>query len=119
LVFQAIVPVFGDQPANGKEAELKGYGLSLSLNDITEDKLFAMIEKVLTDPKYTQRAQKHGTLLMDDLTHPLDRAVWWIEYALRYPGVEHYRFSFFFFFSTLHSVLSPFNHRRSFSALVQ
>ena len=83
--------MFADQPANAKEAELKGYGIGVPLETITEEKLYEAIHKVLTDPKYSLRAQKHGTLLMDDITNPLDRAIWWLEYALRHPGVEHLR----------------------------
>ncbi len=41
--FQVIVPVFGDQPANGQEAEIKGYGLSVSLIDLKADDLYNAI----------------------------------------------------------------------------
>jgi glucuronosyltransferase len=93
VYLQVIVPVFADQPANAKEAEIKGFGLSLPLMDITTEKLYYIIQKVLTNPRYSQRAKEHGSLLMDDITNPLDRAVWWIEYALRHPGVEHLRWA--------------------------
>jgi len=43
------------------------------------------------DPKYSRRAKEHGSLLMDDITKPLDRAIWWLEYAMRYPGMKHLR----------------------------
>ena len=42
-IFQVIVPVFGDQPANGKEAEIKGYGLSVALHDLKNDDLYKAI----------------------------------------------------------------------------
>ena len=38
-----IVPVFGDQPANGQEAEVKGYGVSVSLENLKADTLYAAI----------------------------------------------------------------------------
>ena len=78
--------MFGDQPANGLEAERRGYGVSIPLPDLTSEKLFEAVTKILTDPKYTSKAQEHGQLVMDELTTPLERAIWWIEYAIRYPG---------------------------------
>jgi len=83
-----IIPVFADQPANAKEAELRGYGVGVPLNEATPEKLHEAIQKVLTDPKYSSNAKEYGSLLLDDITKPLDRAVWWIEYALRHPGVR-------------------------------
>ena len=60
---------------------------------MTTENLFDIIQTVLTDPKYKRRAMEHGSLLLDDITNPLDRAIWWIEYALRHPGMEHLRFA--------------------------
>ena len=78
--------MFGDQPANGKEAEIKGYGVSIPLPNIKADDLYNAIRQVLDNPKYAKRAEEHGHLLMDDINKPLDRAIWWLEYALRHPG---------------------------------
>ena len=86
---QVVIPVFGDQPANGLEAERRGYGISIPLPDLTSENLFEAVSKILTDPKYTLKAQEHGQLVMDELTTPLERAIWWIEYAIRYPGMHY------------------------------
>ena len=42
------------------------------------------LEKVLHDPKYTKAAQSFGTILNDQMTRPLERAVWWIEHIMRH-----------------------------------
>jgi hypothetical protein len=58
---------------------------------LTSEKLLTAVNKVLSDPIYTQKAQESGQILMDQQTMPLDRAVWWMEYAMRYPGMKHMR----------------------------
>lgn len=30
-------------------------------------------------------------MVMDQINTPLERAVWWLEYAMRYPGMKHMR----------------------------
>jgi UDP:flavonoid glycosyltransferase YjiC (YdhE family) len=42
-----IIPVFGDQPANAKESEIKGYGIHVPFQNITEESLFNAVESVL------------------------------------------------------------------------
>ena len=47
---------------------------------------------VIDDPSYTAAARELGHLLTDQETKPLDRAVWWIEHAVRHPNLaDHYR----------------------------
>ena len=84
-----VIPIFGDQLTNAVEAERQGYGIAIPLPELTSEKLSNAINNILYDPKFSQRAIEHGTLVMDEMTKPLDRAVWWIEYALRYPGLKH------------------------------
>ncbi len=90
-LFQVVIPVFGDQPGNAIEAERRGYGISIPIQELTTDKLLEAVNKVLHDPTYTNRAQEHGTLVLDEIVKPLDKAVWWMEYAMRYPGLKHMR----------------------------
>ena len=89
LYLSVVIPIFGDQPSNAMEAVRRGYGIQIPFPELTSEKLSGAINTILTEPKYTQRAIEHGTLVMDEITKPLDRAVWWIEYALRYPGLKH------------------------------
>ena len=79
------IPVFGDQPINAKEAERLGFGISHSYLELDEKKLFEDLDKVLHDPSYLENAQKYGAILNDQITRPLDRAIWWIEHIIRHP----------------------------------
>ena len=46
----------------------------------------------MDDPSYTAAATELGSLLTDQDIKPLDRAIWWIEHAVRHPNLaEHYR----------------------------
>ena len=91
LSLQIVIPVFGDQPSNGLEAQSRGYGISIPLPELTTEKLQESVDRVLSDPTFSQKAQEHGAMVMDQINTPLERAVWWLEYAMRYPGMKHMR----------------------------
>ena len=84
--FQIGIPVLGDQPGNSLEAEKKGYGINIPIYELTEEKLSTAIQEMLANDSFAKRAKEHGTLVMDQITQPIDRAVWWIEYAMRHKG---------------------------------
>ena len=46
---------------------------------------FQDLDSVLHDSKYTENAIKYGSVLNDQITRPLDRAIWWIEHIMRHP----------------------------------
>merc|ERR1711953_178814 len=79
------IPVSGDQPINGREVERLGFGKSISFSELKEEELINALDQVLHNPKFTQAAQNVGSLLNDQITRPLDRAVWWIEHIIRHP----------------------------------
>jgi hypothetical protein len=81
------ISVAVDQHLNSYEAERLGFGIAQPLQTLDEDELYNALYKVLHDPMYTENAQKMGSLLNDQINRPLDRAVWWIEYIMRHPGM--------------------------------
>ena len=52
---------------------------------MTEDTLEQALLEVLTNPQYQTAVDQLSDLIMDQPQHPLDRAVWWLEYLLRHP----------------------------------
>ena len=80
------IPVFGDQPSNAFEAEQKGYGKIIPLAEMNSEKLLEAINEILNNSSYELQAKKYGELVMDQMELPLERAIWWIEHVLRYPG---------------------------------
>ena len=46
------IPLFGDQPDNGKLVESKGLGLCLDFHQLTADQLHSAIEHVIKEPRY-------------------------------------------------------------------
>ena len=82
-----VIPVFGDQPLNAKEVKILGVGLYASYIGLKEKELINAIDEVLHDPKYTEAAKALGSGMNDQITRPLDRAVWWIEHVIRHPNM--------------------------------
>ena len=79
------IPINGDQGVNIKEVVNKKVGLQVNWHEMTEDNLLAAITEVLEDPEYQRSVSRLSELIMDQPQHPLERAVWWLEYLLRHP----------------------------------
>ena len=54
---------------------------------LSEKILSEAIDAVLSDPKYSNRAREYGSLVADQIEHPLKRATWWLEHIMRHPHV--------------------------------
>nr|AHX56942.1 UDP-glycosyltransferase 211A1 [Strigamia maritima] len=84
------VPLFGDQPSNVARVEELEIGAKLAFNDISSDTLLAAVNKVLSK-SYKENMKKYSAVFRDHLQHPLQRAVFWIEYVARHEGAKHLR----------------------------
>ena len=47
--------------------------------------LVQALDQVLHNPKYAEAAKSVGSLMNDQITRPLDRAIWWMEHVMRHP----------------------------------
>ena len=86
-IFQVAVPVSGDQPANADFLKRAGVGETILFQRLSEDKLYEAVQKVLTNPSYKAKVSDLGSLLVDQINKPLDRAVWWIEHLIKHPSL--------------------------------
>merc|ERR1719220_1243539 len=56
---------------------------------MTEQKFDEALNEVLSNPEYQRSVDQLNNLILDQPMHPLDRAVWWLEYLLRHPHNTH------------------------------
>ncbi|XP_012265947.2 UDP-glycosyltransferase UGT5-like [Athalia rosae] len=82
-------PLFGDQMRNIMLAERRGYAIYLDFQTMTENQIYEAVMKVANDPKYKENVKKVSAYWRDDLNHPLDQAVHWVEYVLKHDGAKH------------------------------
>eukprot|EP00088_Acartia_fossae_P000321 TRINITY_DN10124_c0_g1_i3.p1 TRINITY_DN10124_c0_g1~~TRINITY_DN10124_c0_g1_i3.p1 ORF type:complete len:524 (-),score=91.72 TRINITY_DN10124_c0_g1_i3:413-1984(-) len=79
------IPIMGDQMNNLAEALTHHLGVVLPWVEVTEEKFLQNIKTVLDDSSYQESVASLQNLILDAPMHPLDHAVWWLEYLLRHP----------------------------------
>ncbi|XP_030374416.1 UDP-glucuronosyltransferase 2B15 [Scaptodrosophila lebanonensis] len=85
------LPHYFDQFRNIDHLTRHGLGISLDLNTLTGPVLTAAIEQVISDPQYQRSASAYSHRFRDQPMQPMQVAVYWTEYVLRYKGASHMR----------------------------
>ncbi|XP_076057693.1 UDP-glycosyltransferase UGT5-like [Oratosquilla oratoria] len=85
------LPIFADQPKNGDKIRINGYGITLIWEELTVDLIVDSIRALIEQPKYAREMAGVSRVLRDQMESPLDRAVWWTEYAVRHKGADALR----------------------------
>ncbi|XP_064112825.1 UDP-glycosyltransferase UGT5-like isoform X5 [Macrobrachium nipponense] len=80
------LPLFGDQPINGARVIANGWGLSLNYEDLSVELIISSLEEVTNNATYVENVVKTSRLYKDQLTSPVERAVFWTEYVIRHRG---------------------------------
>lgn len=83
------IPIYGDQFANAKQTVTDGWAVQLNFDSVTEVEFQNAIHEMLTNQTYTENVQRISRLYRDRPQSPLDTAVYWIEYVIRYRGARH------------------------------
>ncbi|XP_055320800.1 UDP-glucosyltransferase 2-like [Sitodiplosis mosellana] len=83
------IPFFGDQQRNALKSVASGNALMLKFSDLTAESLSTALEEMLTNKVYKNRAKEIARLFNDNLVHPMDEAIFWIEYVMRSKGAKH------------------------------
>lgn len=84
-----MIPFGGDQFRNAQRVESAGYGKYLSFNEITHQSMFDAVDELLTDKKYSNRAKEIAAVFGDNIVHPMDEFIWWIEHVIKFRGAKH------------------------------
>ena len=85
------IPLFSNHHLNINMAINGGYGLGLSLQQLSSSKIKLLIAELLTKPQYRLKIKQPSALLRDQPLKPKELAIYWIEYVLRHKGAIHLR----------------------------
>lgn len=83
------MPFYGDQYRNAKLAESRGVAQQILFTDITERSLKSKIVEMTSNKNYLARAKELAKKLNDNPAKPMDEAMYWIEYVIKYKGAKH------------------------------
>ncbi|CAL4094090.1 unnamed protein product [Meganyctiphanes norvegica] len=87
------VPISFDQHRNAARLARKGYGLFLNWDEMTVELIVENINILIKDNTYRERLQAMSHALQDQKESPKERAMWWIEYAIRHKGAPHMHYA--------------------------
>lgn len=85
------LPVHADQPKNAARLQNVGIGLTLTWDEVSEEKIVAYVKKLITETRYQTKISEMSALFRDQPETALERVVYWTEYVVRYRGATHLR----------------------------
>jgi len=85
------IPFFGDQFMNMARAEQMGCGITVKYAQLTASLFRSAIERITSDPSFTERVKVISSQYRDQKETPLERAVYWVEHVTRHKGAKYLR----------------------------
>ncbi|XP_055604627.1 UDP-glucosyltransferase 2-like [Uranotaenia lowii] len=83
------IPLFTDQFRNINYCESAGIAKRLSVPDLTNSTKFVeTMRETLEVPSYLNKMKRLSRMFRDQPEHPMDRAVWWVEWVIRNPDAK-------------------------------
>ncbi|XP_023025419.2 UDP-glucosyltransferase 2 [Leptinotarsa decemlineata] len=83
------LPAYWDQNKNIEGAVRSGIAVKMDVQDLTEHTFRIALEEILNNKKYSRNAKFQSQIMHDRPMKPLDEAVFWLEYVIRYAGAPH------------------------------
>lgn len=84
-----LIPFFGDQFRNAFRVETAGYGKFMSIHDLTKESFSNTINELVSNESYMTKAKETSAIFKDNLVHPMDEAIFWIEHVCKFKGAKH------------------------------
>lgn len=83
------VPIYADQYNNLLQAQYLGCGKILEYHDINEKNFGKILNEVLGNQSYAEKAKALSVRFKDRPLSALDTAMFWIEYVIRNNGADY------------------------------
>lgn len=83
------MPLFADQESNAASVANEGWGKVLNFYELTEELLEESLHEMLSTFNYAKRVKHLSSIYRDRPMRPVETALYWIEYVLRYDGAKH------------------------------
>lgn len=85
------IPLLFDQPENILRLEARGAAKMVDVNEITRQNFLETLQELLNNPSYRNNMKRLSALHRDTPMHPLETALFWIEFVMRHGGAAHLR----------------------------
>ncbi|XP_053687356.1 UDP-glucosyltransferase 2-like [Sabethes cyaneus] len=83
------MPFFMDQHRTCQQSVAAGVAEVLDFQSLSVEKIRNTVLKVLQIPKYRENMKRRSRFFRDQPEKPLNRALWWMEYVIRNPDMNH------------------------------
>ncbi|CAH1398447.1 unnamed protein product [Nezara viridula] len=83
------IPVFADQKYDSRFAEQAGLGITIFLDELTNDRIINSVLTIIQDPSYKENALIRSKVVQDRQNTAMESAIYWIEYVIRHNGANH------------------------------
>lgn len=85
------MPLLFDQFENALRLEVRGAAKVVHAANLTSQNFLEAIQEVLHNPSYRNNMKRLSALHRDKPVHPLETALYWIEFVMRHKGASHLR----------------------------
>ncbi|CAL8259364.1 unnamed protein product [Arctogadus glacialis] len=85
------IPLLFDQFENILRLEVRGAAKGVDVTKLTSQNFVETLQEVLHNPSYRDSMKRLSDLHRDKPMHPLDTALFWIEFVMRNKGAAHLR----------------------------
>lgn len=84
-----VIPFVGDQFRNALRVQSSGYGQYMGFKSINHETLPEALNELLNDKKYLNRAKEIAAVFDDNIVHPMDEFMWWVDHVIKFRGAKH------------------------------
>jgi glucuronosyltransferase len=83
------IPFLGDQNRNAEKIRKAGFGKTIKFLSLTPELLVDNINELITNKTYAETAKRVSSVFRDNLVHPMNESMFWLEYIVRHKGAPH------------------------------